>query len=418
MGTISVDGARLRADLEALARFGAVAGSGVSRTSFSAADRAARAWYLDRCADAGLWVEVDGIGNMFVSRPEEPGGTPDGPAVWSGSHLDSVPYGGRFDGALGTLAALECLRRLHEEKVPLARPVRAVVYADEEGNYGHLLGSGALARGFTRAQLEALTGRDGDRFADTFVAAGFDLDRATRTRVDPARIHATVELHIEQGPHLERLGTRIGIVTGIVGLGGGTITFRGRADHAGTTPMPMRKDALTAASALIVRLPELARSVSDRAVVTVGIIGVHPGGANVVPGTATMSVDYRHPEQDPLDALERTIVAAAREVAAAHGIEVEIELEPTIPPSLMDSGIQRVIAEAAAGRGLSATPIPSGAGHDSQNMATLAPTGMIFVPSAGGRSHCPEEETAWADVENGANVLLDTILALASTRAG
>jgi hydantoinase/carbamoylase family amidase len=412
-GQMCVDDARLLADLEALGQIGRVPGGGVSRTSFSAADAQARAWYRDRCVQVGLQVRVDGIGNMVVSSPDEPAALKDLPAVWSGSHLDSVPNGGRFDGALGTLAALECLRRLHEERVRLDRPVRAVAYSDEEGNYTHLFGSSALVRGFTRTQLQGLTGRDGDRFVETFTAAGWDLDRATQTAVDPATIHATVELHIEQGPHLERLGQRIGIVTSIVGLGGGTVTFRGRADHAGTTPMAMRRDALRAASALVVRFPGIARSVSDRAVLTAGVITVEPGAANVVPAVARLTVDFRDPAAERLAALDRAIRAAAREVADEHGLEVEAELEPAIPPSQMDSGIQEIIATAAAARGLSANPMPSGAGHDSQNMAKLAPTGMIFVPSIGGRSHCPEEETAPDDVVNGANVLLDTIIALA-----
>jgi len=410
---ISVDGARLRADLEALGRIGAVPGAGVSRTSFSPADAQARGWYLARCAQAGLTVEVDGIGNMFVSRPDESAAGEAVPAVWSGSHLDSVPNGGRFDGALGVVAALECVRRLAEERVALRRPVRAVVYSDEEGNYSHLFGSTALVRGFTAAQLHGLTGRDGDRFVDTFVAAGWDLDRATQTTVDPRTIHASVELHIEQGPQLEQLGHQIGVVTAIVGLGGGTITFRGRPDHAGTTPMTMRKDALAAASALIVRFPEIARSVSDRAVLTAGIITVEPGGANVIPGKARLTVDFRDLQRANVDRLARTITAAAQAVAAEQGLEVEVEFEPTIPPSQLDGRIQQIIGAAAAARGLVASALPSGAGHDSQNLATLAPTGMIFVPSVGGRSHCPEEHTDWQDVENGANVLLDTVITLA-----
>src|SRR5262245_19375890 len=411
---ISVNGVRLRADLEALGRICRTPEGGISRTSFSAADVEARVWYRGRCADAGLTVEVDGIGNMFVSSPDESVALTGVAAVWSGSHIDTVPNGGAFDGALGSLAALECLRRLHDERIALARPVRAVVYSDEEGNYTHLFGSSALVRGFTRAELEALTGRDGDRFADTFVAAGFDLGAATRTRVDAASVHSTVELHIEQGPNLERLGHQIGIVTGIVGLGGGVITFRGRADHAGTTPMDVRQDALVGASALIVRFPEIARSVSDRAVITAGIISVKPGGANIVPETARLTVDFRDPERAQVDRLGRAIAAAAEDVATAQGLRVEVDFETTIPPSTMDSGIQAIIRDAAAARGLVASSLPSGAGHDSQNVATFAPTGMIFVPSAGGRSHCPDEHTAWEDVENGANVLLDTIVALAA----
>jgi N-carbamoyl-L-amino-acid hydrolase len=411
---LSVNRERLVADLEALGRIGRVAGGGLGRTSFSPSDADAREWFLGRCADAGLSVVVDGIGNLIVSSPLAEPGIDALPAVWSGSHIDTVPNGGQYDGALGAIAALECLRRIHEEGLALARPVRSIVYTDEEGNYSHLFGSSALVRGFTREQLEAMTGRDGDRFADTFIAAGWDLDAATRTRIDPETVHATVELHIEQGPVLEQLGHKIGVVTGIVGLGGGTATFRGRADHAGTTPMLARKDALTAAGAFLVALPGLAASVSDRAVITAGIIAVEPGSANVVPEIARVTLDFRDLSAANVAALADAVEATARSVAERHGLEVALEFDPTIPPSPLDEGIQQLIAESASARALSSSPLPSGAGHDSQNLATIAPTGMIFVPSVDGRSHCPEEFTAWDDVENGANVLLDTIIRLAS----
>ncbi len=241
---LSVNGPRLLADLKALGSIGRGPGGGLDRTSFSAADGEARAWLLGRCAEAGLSAEVDGIGNIVVS-PDYDARTAAQPAVWSGSHIDTVPNGGAFDGALGVLAALECLRRIQEERPALDRPVRAVIYTDEEGNYAHLFGSSALVRGFARTELESLTGRDGDRFADTFAATGGDLDAATATKLDPATLHATVELHIGQGPTLEHLGHDIGVVTGIVALGGGVVSFRGRADHAGTTPMDRRRNTLT-----------------------------------------------------------------------------------------------------------------------------------------------------------------------------
>lgn len=410
--TISVNGERLVADLQELGRIGRVPAGGLSRTSFSAADTEARSWYLARCAEAGLEAEVDGIGNIIVSAPGSPR---DVPAVWSGSHIDTVPNGGQFDGALGSIAALECLRRIHEEGLALARPFRCVVYTDEEGNYGHLLGSSALARGFSLAELEAMTGRDGDRFTDALTAAGGSVEAATQTRLGAGQLHATVELHIEQGPVLEERGHLIGVVTGIVGLGGGTVTFRGRADHAGTTPMTLRKDALNAAGALLVALPALAAGVSDRAVITAGMISVEPASANVVPEIARVTLDFRDLVAERVAALADAITDAATSVAREHGLEVEIDFEPTIAPSPLDQTVQDIIADAAAAREFSFSPLPSGAGHDSQNMATLAPTGMIFIPSIGGRSHCPEEESSWQDVQNGANVLLDTVLRLAGS---
>ncbi len=413
---LNVNAPRLIADLTALGRIGRIDAGGISRASFSAADTEARAWYLARCADAGLCVKEDGIGNLVVSSPNVAADIARLPAVWSGSHLDTVPNGGQFDGALGALAALECLRRIHEEGLELERPVCSIVYTDEEGNYAHLLGSSALARGYSRTELEAMTGRAGDRFVDTFAAAGGDLDAATQTRVDPETLHATVELHIEQGPTLEARGYQIGVVSGIVGLGGGTVTFHGRADHAGTTPMNQRRDAVVAAGAFIATLPELAPRISDRSVVTCGMVHVRPGSANVIPESASVSVDFRDPQAQKVAALETAIVDTARDTALRYGVTVSLELEKSIPPAPLDRGVQDIIAASAAARGLSAASIPSGAGHDSQNLAPLVPTGMIFVPSIDGRSHCPEEKTSWTDVENGANVLLDTLIRLAGGR--
>lgn len=412
---LSVNAQRLVADIEALGRIGRVEAGGLSRTSFSTPDTEARNWYFQRCAEAGLTVVVDGLGNLIVSSPDVSAEVAGRPAVWSGSHIDTVPNGGQFDGALGSIAALECLRRIHEEGIVLGRPVRSVVYTDEEGSYAHLLGSSALVRGYSLAELNAMKGRDGERFVDVFTAAGGDLDAATRTRIDQATVHATVELHIEQGPILENLGHEIGVVTGIVGLGGGTITFRGRADHAGTTPMPQRKDALVAAGALIVAFPDLAARIGENAVITSGMISVEPGSANVIAELAHVSVDFRHPNASQLAVLETQLRATARAIAAQYGVDVSTDLEPNIPPAPLNQGIQDLIVAAAAARGLSSAYLPSGAGHDSQNMATLAPTGMIFVPSIDGRSHCPQENTSWTDVENGANVLLDTLVQLAGS---
>jgi N-carbamoyl-L-amino-acid hydrolase len=409
---MKIDIDRLRRDLETLRTIGrAEETGGVSRTSFSPADGEARRWYLERCAEAGLDVETDGLGNMVVRGRNEPSGAK---PVWTGSHIDSVPDGGFLDGALGAIAALECLRRLTEEKVPLIRPVRAVVFADEEGNYNHLLGSTGIAKGFDRARLEAMTGRDGDRLADRFAELGWDLDAATRTKIEPGEVHAFVELHIEQGPNLEADGFDIGVVTSIVGLGGGKARFHGSADHAGTTPMTKRKDALLGAAEFLTTLPGIAASVSGAAVVTCGLIGVEPGGANVVPGTAAVTLDFRDPDMDRLRALGEAIERSARDVAGRHGLTVTWEPDTPVAPVPLDQGIRETITAAAERFGYRHTDIPSGAGHDSQNMALIAPTAMVFVPSKDGRSHSPAEDTSWEDIEKGGNVLLATLIELAS----
>ncbi|GAB3253888.1 Zn-dependent hydrolase [Arthrobacter pigmenti] len=411
----SIDAQRLKTDLTNLGNIGRRPSGGLSRTSFSAEDTAARQWYFDRCSEAGLEVAVDGIGNLIVSSPVADELTdPTRPAVWSGSHIDTVPDGGAFDGALGSIAALECLRRIHEEGMTLARPVRCIVYSDEEGNYAHLFGSRAITRGFSRSELEELTGRDGDRFVDAFTAAGGDVDRAANAVLPEGTIDSSVELHIEQGPTLEARGIDIGVVTGIVAVGGGTITLRGRSDHAGTTPMNARKDAGVAAGALLASLPDVAAGISERAVVTSGIVSFTPGGANVIPQAAEVTIDFREPTAEGVAALESSLIARAKEVAAGHGLDVDVDFEQSVPPAPLDEEVQSIITAAAKERGFSHVPIHSGAGHDSQNIATVAPTGMIFVPSIDGRSHCPEENTGWDDVGNGGQVLLDTIIQLAN----
>jgi N-carbamoyl-L-amino-acid hydrolase len=406
-----VSGERLRADLELVSRFGATGQpGGVSRTSFSAADRQVREWLAGQAGRWGLAMRTDGIGNMFLRLP----GGGDGPPVWAGSHLDSVPDGGAFDGALGSLAALEVARRLVEERVPLRRPVEAVVFADEEGNYHHLLGSTGLVRDYPAGELAALRGRDGDRLVDALAGMGWDPRAATATAIAPGSVHAYLELHIEQGPVLESSGGQVGVVTGIVGLGGGELVFTGRQDHAGTTPMPLRRDPLRGAAELLTRLPELAAAVSRQAVATCGIVTVEPGATNVVPAVCRLRLDFRDPDRDRLLALEAAIVTAAGAAAERHRLEVAYHRESITDPVRLAERMQRLVESAATGLGLTTLRMPSGAGHDAQNLAQLAPTGMIFVPSVAGRSHSPAELTTGDDVENGANVLLAAVLELAT----
>jgi len=416
--SLAVNMSRMRADLTSLSSIGRMTGGGITRTSFSAADLAAREWYQARCAQAGLVLRTDGIGNMFAEArgTGTAGGAGPAPAaVWSGSHLDTVPDGGAFDGAVGAVAALECVRRLAEERVELARPVRAVVFADEEGNYNHLLGSTAIARDFTRDELAAMTGRDGDRLVDAVTAIGWNPDALAGNQVDPEQVYAFVELHIEQGPNLEASGTDIGVVTSIVAMGGAVAEFRGRADHAGTTPMTRRQDPLRSAAQLIAALPAITAAVSDTAVATCGKLVTFPGGANVVPALVRMLLDYRDPDAGRLARLDEQLIAAARQAAAAHDVTLRWTAERPVAPVELDPRVRSAIDVRARGLGLSAVAMPSGAGHDAQNMATLAPTGMIFVPSRDGRSHSPAEHTDWEDIENGANVLLATLTHLATT---
>lgn len=409
-GRLRVNADRLRSDLESLAQIGRSPSGGINRTAFSAADGQARQWYQDRCDTAGLELRLDGLSNMFA---QQAGTWDDAPAVWTGSHIDTVPDGGPLDGALGTVASLECVRRLAEAGVELARPVRSTVFADEEGNYSHLLGSYGVAYGHERPALSTLIGRDGDRLTDALANWPWSRGEPTGTRVDRGEIHAFVELHIEQGPHLEASGTSIGVVTSIVGLGSGQLDFVGRADHAGTTPMNLRRDALRAAADFLGRLPDLASSVSAQAVVTCGLLRLEPGGANIVPRLASLTLDYRDPDAACLSRLTDGIEHVARQIATAHDVECVWHGDPIVASVPLDPEVQQIIRDAADDMEASAVALPSGAGHDSQNMAHLAPTGMIFVPSKGGRSHSPMEHTDFEHLEKGANVLLATLLRLA-----
>lgn len=402
---------RLQRDLAELARFGATPAGGVSRASFSAADRGARAWLLAQCDAIGLEVRRDGLGNLFCRLPRGSGAP-----VGTGSHIDSVPDGGRFDGALGVLASLECVRRLVEEDVALARPVELVVFADEEGCYHSLLGSHGLATGYERPELEALRGRDGDLLADALAGMGWDgwdLEQAATTRLEPGAWAAFVELHIEQGRTLETAEQDLGVVTGIVGLGHGALTFRGQSDHAGTTAMAHRRDALVGAAALVTALPDLAAAVDPGAVATCGRLDVRPGSTNVVPASAEVALDFRHAERAVVETLEEAIVGRAQEIGAAQGLEVSYARESLIDPVPMADEVADVIAAVAEAQGLAWRRMPSGAGHDAQRVASLAPTAMLFVPSRDGRSHTELEHTDPAHVTAGANVLLETLRRLA-----
>ncbi len=402
---------RLLTDLDDLATFGANADGGVDRTSFSPADLAARRWLTQRCDDAGLTLRSDGIGNLFARLGDQ-----QGPAVWTGSHLDSVPNGGRFDGALGVLCSLEALRTIAESATPLRRPLQLVVFADEEGCYSHLLGSTALVQGLDAGTLDGLVGRDGQRLTDGLRAAGIDPAQATTTAVDPGDVHAFVELHIEQGVTLERAGAQIGVVESIVGLGGGSLTFLGRADHAGTTPMHLRRDPMRGAACLLSCLQQVAAEAGDgRSVATCGRLAVVPGADNIVAERVTVFLDFRDPERQVLEALEQAIVQRANACAAEHDVEVTYDRGSLIDPVPLDEQVRVTIAEVAASQARTVRHLPSGAGHDSQQMARIAPTGMLFVPSRDGRSHSPAEYTADDDIEAGANVLLHTLLRLAGT---
>jgi beta-ureidopropionase / N-carbamoyl-L-amino-acid hydrolase len=414
MTPLRIDGERLRKDMEALAGFGAGAGGAVDRPTFSNADSDARAWLSGRCGSDGLSVREDGIGNLFIRADPDEAEAAERLPVWTGSHLDSVPNGGRFDGAAGVLAAVEVLRTVREQRVPLSRPVEAVVWSDEEGCYQGLLGSGTLVDGLAEDDLDAIVGRDGRTLRQALTESGRDPRAAVHAKEEQPVAHAYLELHIEQGPQLEDAGLDVGVVTGIVGLVHGQAVFTGRADHAGATPMDRRRDALRAAAAFVLGLPELPSQVRrPDAVVTCGDVRVSPGADNVVPSQAVCRLDFRDPDSQGLSDLRDAVVTLAHRCADEHDTTARLQWAHLADPVFMDSDLQELVKTGCEQLGYRSMPLPSRAGHDAQKIAAVAPTAMLFVPSRDGRSHCPEEYTTPEQLARGADVLATAVAELA-----
>jgi len=401
--TRRVNGARLVADLAALARIGGTPEGGVSRPAYGDEDIAARARVRDLMRGARLTVRVDTAGNTIAARP---GTEPGLPPILIGSHTDSVPNGGRYDGALGTLAAIEVARVLVEQGVELRHPLEVVDFQNEEGG---LIGSKAMAGRLPASDL-ALTAVSGRTIGDGIRLLGGDPDRVDDAKRLPGSIAAYLELHIEQGRVLERAGANIGVVEGIVGIRYWEVTFAGVATHAGTTPMADRHDALLAAARFVEVVNATVLATPGRSVGTVGRLAVFPGAPNVIPGRVVLTLELRDLEVAKIEALFVRVETEAQRIAAANGTTVT--LVPTLAnePAPTDQRVRDAVSGAATALGLTPHGMPSGAGHDAQNMTVLGPSGMLFVPSVNGISHSPLELTLDADVVNGANVLLGAVL--------
>jgi len=397
--------ARIRSDLQTLARFGA-AGNGVDRPSYSPAYRDAVEWLAERMRQAGLAVREDAAGNLIGRM-----GPATGPAIVSGSHIDSVPDGGIYDGTLGVLAALEVARTLTEKRVALKRAYEVIAFVDEEGAYLGELGCRAMTGDLTFDALEPVRGRDGKSLFDAMREYGLDARRiasATRPRSDFA---GYVELHIEQGPVLEHRQVDIGVVTGIAGIQVSELTFSGQANHAGTTPVPMRRDAFRAAAETVTTVFERleAEFAPDRHRVTYGAAAVSPGAQNVVPAKVKLAQEIRAETPAEIEALVAMTRAAAEDVAARHGVTVQVQSISFDAPARMSPRMMDLIEEGAGACGCSALRMPSGAGHDAQVMARITDAGMIFIPSYGGVSHNPDESSTDSQIERGTRVLFHVL---------
>jgi N-carbamoyl-L-amino-acid hydrolase len=413
MRNLKVNGERLWASLMELARIGATEKGGVCRLAASDLDGAARRLFISWCEAAGCTVSIDRIGNIFARRP---GRNPDLPPIVSGSHLDTQPTGGRFDGAYGVMAALEVVRSLNDLGYETEAPIEIVAWTNEEGSRFSpaMVGSGVFAGVF---DLEYGLARPDNA---TGVSLGAELARIGFAGSEPVGgrpVGAYFEAHIEQGPILEAAGLPIGVVTGAQGQRWYEITVTGQEAHAGPTPMPRRRDALVGAARMIDAVNRIGHAHAPYACATVGSLSLSPNSRNTIPGRVFFTVDFRHPDDAVLTAMDGELRAACSAAAATQNLEVEIAEFWYFPPTPFDPRLVAAVREAAAAQGYGHQDIVSGAGHDAVYMARVAPTAMVFVPCVGGISHNEIEDAKPEDLTAGCNVLFNAILEAADVAA-
>jgi len=390
-----------------MAKIGATPKGGVKRLTLTETDRQGRDLFISWCKAAGLAVSVDGVGNLFARRS----GRNDAlPPVVAGSHLDTQPSGGRFDGCYGVMAALEVARSLNDQNLQTEAPFEVAMWTNEEGTrfLPVMGGSGAFAGVHTVEEILAAPDVDGVTFGDALRAIGYAGVRPVGGR----RLGAYFEAHIEQGPLLENTGNTIGVVTGALGQRWFEVTVSGMDAHAGPTPMHLRRDALHGASFLIQEVNRLARA-TEHSRGTVGMIVNRPNSRNVVPGKTVFSVDFRDTEVSGLDRMEQGLRAAAGRIAAEQGLEIDLRQTIFFPPCHFDPKCVSAVRAGVEGLGFPHMDIVSGAGHDAVHIAGVAPTGMIFVPCEGGISHNEIENAKPEDLAAGCNVLLQAVMARA-----
>ena len=390
--------------MSALSKFGANPQGGVSRVAYSEADLQGRAYAISLMKDAGLDVHVDAAGNIAGARP---GSDPALKPLLLGSHIDSVPMGGNYDGDVGSLSAIEVAQILRESNVTLRHPLEVLIFQNEEGG---TIGSQALGEGLSDAQLNRIS-QSGKTIREGIRLVGGDPDRLAAARRQPGSIAGYFELHVEQGGRLEREKIDIGVVEGIVGILQSEVTIEGFANHAGTTPMDQRHDALLSAARFIEKVNQVVTSMPGAQVGTVGWVKAEPGAYNVIPGKVTLGLEVRDLDEQKFTGLFHRLQSEAEALGQLNQTRFHFS-EPVVNhPALTDNGMRRLIDDAARSLGFSTRSMPSGAGHDAQEIARLGPIGMIFVPSIGGISHSPKEFSRPQDIENGANVLLRAVLA-------
>ena len=404
--SVRINLARLKKNMEELAQFGALDMGGISRPAFSKAHSEARTWLLEKMSRAGLFAHSDPVGNVWglLESSKSP--------VVIGSHIDTVANGGMFDGALGVLAGLECIQTIKENSLPCPRSLELVAFTDEEGAYLSLMGSRCTMGKVSNEEIADAKNTKGLPLVKAMAAAGLDAQNISAAKRDPDSIHAYLELHIEQGPVLDSANIPIGVVRSIVGIDSYWLTFSGEANHAGTTPMNQRRDALSGAVEFHRRINAWIR-LNPGGVVTIGRMDVMPGAFNVVPGSVKLSLEFRHSKAEALEKMASSFLDIGNIVAKEMDLDFTAEHHSYNAPVSLDHDIVTAIQDSADELGYTYQLMDSGAGHDAQVMALKTKAGMIFVPSIGGKSHCPEERSDWQDTEKGVQLLLNSILKLA-----
>jgi beta-ureidopropionase / N-carbamoyl-L-amino-acid hydrolase len=409
---LAISFSRLRARIEALAEIGAIDGGGSARLALTDADRRGRDLVVSWMRDLEMRVDIDEIGNVVGTWPPES----TEPPVMTGSHIDTVATGGRFDGTLGVLAGIEVLETIITASISggleLTRPIAVAFFTDEEGSRfaPDMLGSLVYAGGMPLEDALTIRATDGAVLGDELLRIGYAGPQPCPARPP----YAYVELHIEQGPVLEAEGITIGAVTGVQGISWTELTVTGQSNHAGTTPMSMRHDAGYAAAEIATFARQLATDMGPPQVATVGRIELYPNLVNVVAARATVTVDLRNTDDALVEESERRLFEFCDALAAREGVTIGRRTLARFAPVDFDDRVVALVADVARARGLEALRMPSGAGHDAQMLARVCPAGMVFVPSIRGISHNPAELTADADLEAGANVLLDVLVRLAT----
>ncbi|MDP4973259.1 MAG: Zn-dependent hydrolase, partial [Ilumatobacteraceae bacterium] len=400
---LSINGERLMKRIMALAEVGAIAGGGCNRVALTDADRDGRDVVVAWMQDLGLDVVVDAVGNIIGTWA-----VGEGQAVMTGSHIDTVRTGGKYDGNYGVLAGLEVIETCQQAGIVPQRPLAVGIFTDEEGARfaPDMLGSLVYAGGMTTEQAHDVIGIDGDRFGDELARIGY-LGSVPCPGATP---HAFVELHIEQGPLLEVNEVRIGAVTGVQGISWQEVVIDGQSNHAGTTPMHLRKDPAYAAAELTVFVRQLASRYGGDQVCTVGKIDLHPNLTNVVASRATLTLDVRNTDETILQKAEAEIAVFCTALAEREQVTITRRVLVRFEPVIFHDRVIDMVESAAHNRGDSVQRMPSGAGHDAQMLARMCPSGMIFVPSHKGLSHNVDEHTDEADLVAGANILLDVML--------